>query len=819
MGSGPGSQRVDFFISHAGVDGPWAEWVAWQLTAVGYTVELDLWDWAAGENFVTKMDDALGRCAKLIGLVSHAYLDRSRHTTQEWTAIVATAEDGRLVPVRVEDVPSEAIPLILRPLLSCDLVGLDAAQARRVLLAAVGQPRRPDGEPAFPGGGPAHSSHPPGGSAPRLPGRLPELSNVPGRNRVFTGRDRPLAEIRERASSGGLGAVQALHGISGAGKTQLAIEYAHRFAGAYDLIWWIDSEQISLIGDQFTVLANALRCGPAAASAEETRQAVLHQLRERDRWLLIFDNAEDLVSVKPWLPSGDGHVLIVSRGPRQVEIAMPFEVGVLARAESVAMLCDRVSDLSPADAGLLADQLGDLPLAVAQAAGFMERTAASAEDYLEVLSERPARLLDLPLPDPLARPLTTTTNLAMDSLRQADPAAEMLAALCAFLAPDPIPEYLFTGAPGQLPDLLAGLVTDRLSWREALGRLMAHALVRIDKRGLQMHRLTQAIVRARLTAGQAARARERVDAILAAGRPGDPADPSTWARWAQLMPHLLSARPGGTPNPDLRATTSDACQYLLAHGETRSGYELVRGLYREWRSALGDDDPHTLTIASHLAKYLYAQGDLAEARELDEDTLRRRQRVLPPDDPAALTSASNLAADLAGLGDLSEATKLDRETLARRRQTLGEDHPDTLASVHNLANDLSQGGQLQEARELLERTLRLLRRRSGLGWDHPDTLACASSLATTLAQLPELAAARELAEDTLTRRRRVLGLDHRSTLATANNLAGILRDQGETAAARDLGRDTYERLEQTLGRGHPYSQACRSILDDLDAME
>ena len=81
-----GGDRKDFFVSHAGADRAWAEWVAWQLVDAGYTVELDVWDWPVGRNFVTAMSDALDRCDRMVALVSAAYLDRSRYTTQEWAA-------------------------------------------------------------------------------------------------------------------------------------------------------------------------------------------------------------------------------------------------------------------------------------------------------------------------------------------------------------------------------------------------------------------------------------------------------------------------------------------------------------------------------------------------------------------------------------------------------------------------------------------------------------------------------------------------------------------------------------------------------------
>ena len=138
-----GGDRTDFFVSHAGADRAWAEWVAWQLIDAGYTVELDVWDWGAGRNVMLAMSDALARCDRVVALFSAAYFDRSRYTTQEWTAALLHrpgAQSGRLVPVRVAEVPPAQMPDVLQPLLFCDLFGVGADEARRILLAAVRDP-------------------------------------------------------------------------------------------------------------------------------------------------------------------------------------------------------------------------------------------------------------------------------------------------------------------------------------------------------------------------------------------------------------------------------------------------------------------------------------------------------------------------------------------------------------------------------------------------------------------------------------------------------------------------------------------------------
>jgi hypothetical protein len=640
------------------------------------------------------------------------------------------------------------------------------------------------------------------GAGPLPPGSVLRVWNVPPRNPGFTGRDGLLAAVRDRLLAGEAAVVQALQGMGGVGKTQLAIEYAHRFGDSYDVAWWVDAEQAGLIGNQFAALGAALGCVQPGAGAGEVRAAVLADLHQRGRWLLVFDNAEGPAAIMPWLPGGAGHVLITSRARAWAEIAAPVEVDVLARAESAALLQHRVPGISAADADRLADRLGDLPLAVAQAAGFMAETGTSAGRYLELLRTQAGQLLDqVPPGSPYPRSLAAATRLAASRLDTEDLAASHLAGVCAFLAPEPIPEDLFTGNPGALPGELAARAADPLAWRQTVARLTRQSLARVDQRGLVLHRLTQAILRDRLTIDQAAAARGCSEAILAAADPGDMGNPVTWPRWAQLMPHLLSAGLAATDRRELRWMACDACWYLLARGDTRTAHVLAADLHQQWRDRLGDDHANTLTVAHYLAWALRDMGRYAEARELDEDTLARYRRVLGDDHLSTLGSATALAFDLSNLGEHRAARELDEDTVARYRRVLGDDHPHTLTSANNLASALRNLGERQAARELDEDIL--ARRRRVLGDDHPDTLVSANNLAVDLSILGEHQAARELDEDTLARRRRVLGDDHPDTLASANNLAGDLRELGEHQAARELDKDTVARCRRVLGDDHP----------------
>jgi hypothetical protein len=272
-----------------------------------------------------------------------------------------------------------------------------------------------------------------------------------------------------------------------------------------------------------------------------------------------------------------------------------------------------VAGLGGADADRLAAGLGDLPLALAQAAGLMSGTGMPAGEYLGLLRTRARPLLDQAVPGSYPRSLAAATGLIAARLADDDPAAAALASLCAFLAPEPIPEDLFTSAP----DELAARAGDALAWRQTLARLTRQWLARIDQHGLQMHRLTQAILRDRLPPAQAAATRNRAEAILAASDPGDPDNPATWPRWARLMPHLLAADLAGTGSPGLRQLACRGCCYLLQRGDIRAAFALTSDLRQRWRDRLGADHEHTLEITHYLAWALHEMGHFAEARDLD----------------------------------------------------------------------------------------------------------------------------------------------------------------------------------------------------------
>ena len=790
------------FVSYAGPDRAWAEWVAWQLEQAGYAVELDTWDWAAGDNTVLRMNQALEQADRVVALYSEAYFEHQRFTTDEWTAVMAGRDRrGRLVPLRLGDV---TLPSLLRPLLAPSLSGLAADDARRVLLEAVGGPVRPHEAPAFPGA-PQPPPAVPTGTEPRLPGeRQPTVWEVPVRNAAFTGRDRDIVLVRQSLLTGQPVVVRSELPFGGVGKTQVATEYAHRFAAQYDLVGWVNAEDPKLVLAQLTALAAGL--GLVGEHGDDAALPALRtHLQQRRRWLLIFDNAEAVDAVQPWLPAGVGHVLITSRSGNWQEFATSVVLELFTRRESVAMLQGRVPDLSGPDADRVADTLGDLPLALVQAATVLSG-GMPAGLYLDLLDTAAAdEMLSQGLPPSYPRRLAAALRMSINGLAQDDEALQLLR-LCCALAPEPIPMALLAAAPEAVPAPLSMVLASPLRLYQAASCL--GELARVAQRGVQIHRLVKILVRTELDAGHLGELHAHATALVAAGSPGDPASTLTWPEWSQLMPHLLALGPGANDNPALRDVASDALLYLRFSGNSAVAFDLAKSLYDQWHQKLGADDPHTLTAAAELARAYHNLGRGREALDLAEDTLTRRRATLGPDDPATLRSSNARGLVLQMLGKVTEARHQAEETLARQIVVLGPDHSDTLTTRGNIAGWRGEAGghaaAVQGFEQLLVDQLRVL------GPDHLDTLTVRGNIAGWRGEAGGHAAAIRSYEQLLADRLRVLGPDHPHTLTTRGNIAGWRGKAGDHAAAvQGFEQLLVDRL-RVLGPDHPDTLAARA---------
>ncbi|WP_128434575.1 FxSxx-COOH system tetratricopeptide repeat protein [Streptomyces cyaneus] len=812
------SQR--FFISYAGADRLWAEWVGWHLERDGHLVELDVWDWRTGDDFVQRMDDGLEKADAVVALFSKSYFEDGRWTQEERSAVVARRD--RVLPLAVEPLSNHEVDPMFAAKVRMNLHGLDEAAAIEALRAAVSGAGRPTERPAFPGSpaeAPDGSAGPavPEGPRPALPGDTgePEVWNVRRRNRDFSGREAQMVQLRDGLLSGRQSVVYALHGMGGIGKTQIAVEYAHRFASQYDLVWWIDAEQSDQIPIHYTELADRIGVALAEAGAEHNARMLLQHLRTRPRWLIILDNAEDPDQIEPWLPEGPGHVLITSRNPNWRRLAHPTALDVFSRADSLAYLRTRIPGIPEAQADTLAQDLGDLPLALAQAAGMIE-TGTPVDHYRRLLNDSTSRILrEGDVPD-YPVPLAAAVGIAVEGLDARHPDATALLRIAAFLGPEPIPTEWLVNARPRL-STIPGDPHDPLWTRAALEPLRRYGLARIDGEALQLHRLTQAVLRDQVDPAQAEAIHDDAAAVLAAVEPGDPEPPANWPIWANLTSHLWSQHLDVTRRPELRPVLRNAVNFLIRSAQPRTAAELAATLREAWTAESGPDHPDVLTCTQYLGHATSDLGDIRAARPIIEDAFVRRRRMLGDDDPDTLQSANDFAAILSALGEFQEALRIDEDTLTRRRRVLGEEHPKTLQSAGNLGAALTALGEYVAARGTHEGTL--ARRRRVLGDGHPDTLRSTLGLAESLRLLGDVTEARRLQEETQARCRSTLGDDHPLTLNAVQGLAATLNDMGEYGKVRSMLEDVIARRRRVSGADHPQAvKAAYGLAHALNAL-
>lgn len=688
--------------------------------------------------------------------------------------------------------------------------------------------------------------------------------SVPQRNKNFTGREILLDALRGRVTSEVTAVLpHALQGLGGVGKTQLAIEYAYRFAGEYQVVWWVPAEQNAVARPALAGLAPRLGLTVAPGRIDDAVAGVLDALRRGEpynRWLLIFDNADQPEMIRELLPHGPGHVLVTSRNHRWQSVADTVEVDVFDRQESLDFLSRRVPGITADEAGELAEALGDLPLALEQAGALQAETGMTVTDYLRLLGREAAKLLAENPPSDYAVPVAAAWSLSVSQLREQMPFAMELLRRCAFFGPEPISRDLLIRGRYVLGSPLREALADPIIVSRATRELGRYALARIDnnRKTLQVHRLIQKLIRDELTADETIQIRDEVHRLLRAADPDDPDDVLKWSAYETLLPHIEPSSVVESTDPDIRRLYNNVVRYMYNVGDTEGcldqaeralqlwgegdevedrsilvaarrkadalwnlgrysdAYETRRTTMENMRRVLGDDDQETLLVTLGHGADLRVRGDFAGARALDEEVLARFRDVLGDDHNDAFFAANNLALDHELTSDYVRARAIDERTLQDRRDFFGrDDDPNVIFSLNAVARDIRQGGHYRQARSLAEQAYQLYQQVTGPGQvlpgNHAWVLLQAKDLSVARRMDGDFQEAVNLAQETYQRYLDSFITDHPDTLAAAINLGNSLRRVGELEAAAEHIERTVEGYRRVLVADHPYTHA--SILN------
>lgn len=663
-------------------------------------------------------------------------------------------------------------------------------------------------------------------TAPRA--ALPAIWNIPyPRNPFFLGRESELLRIHQNLQTGqatALSQPQAISGLGGIGKTQLALEYAYRYHQDYTAVLWARAESTDALISSYVALATLLRLPEREAKEQKaTVQAVKTWLQTHRTWLLILDNADELALLPNFLPpSLGGHLLLTTRATATGRLAHRLEIETLEPTQGALLLLRRAGLIVP-DAELLqaaqeerdlalriSQELGGLPLAVDQAAAYLEETGIGLDSYWQIYQQHRADLLRerrglvADHPDPIA----TTWSLSFQLVEEKSPAAADLMRLCAYLSPDAIPEEILTADASSLGSVLASVAADAFRLNQAIEALRAYSLVRRDPREktLSIHRLVQAVVQDSLSESEQAIWIERVIAALKAAFPKG-VHPA-WSVYERLLPHVLicATHPQSLKNPslDLASLLFKAAGYLNGRAQYRSAEPLYREALRIREQALGSEHPDMVYPLIRLAECYKEQDKLEEAEELYQRALPIRERIPGlerPDDLATLLN--NLASLYAELGKDAEAEELYQRVLQIREQQLSPGHPDLIIPLNNLASFYTDQGKYAEAERLYQQSLEI--REQELGPQSPRVDTPLKDLAGCYMEQGKYAEAEPLYQRVLQiwEQKEILDSEHPGLADPLIDLAECYIEQGKYAEAEPLYQRILRILEQALGPEHP----------------
>ena len=574
------------------------------------------------------------------------------------------------------------------------------------------------------------------------------------RNPNFTGRGKALANLRQALTAkASAERIQVIFGVSGIGKTQLAAEYAYKHKLDYELVWWLRADDAASLAHGAQQLVEKLGFHfRDATTAQDVQHLLRRLLAQRKNWLLIFDNASSAADVKDYLPAAaQGHVIVTSRRTNWQGFGGTVPLSVLSRGNAIALLRKRTArNDSNESASRLCQALGDLPIAVDQAAAVIAQSHISFANYLGKFESLWAELLLSgkhwgQCSDAVAMAL----ELSLRQLASTSPAAVEMLSLCAFLAHEQIERpFLVASAPYVGPPLSSAL-EDPMILDATLAILSTFSMIHACGPSLATHPLIASFVRTRMDADSRRRWTDIALSRVAGSFVYQSEDVSTWANCGAILPHVLA---------------------VAEHGE------------RE-QVALSD----VARLLDGAGRYLHRIASFAAAKELLERAIAIHERVSGYSHPKVSAVANNLGRVLTRLGDHAAAQSCFERALEIDRGIYGHDDPHTATVVNNYGLALHACGDAAAAREQFERALVVYEQHYGP--DHAKTAGVLNNLGYVTFELGDLVSALEYLKRAVRITEASFGPSHPTVASVLGNLGNVRRGQGDLKGAwRDLGR-------------------------------
>ncbi len=650
----------------------------------------------------------------------------------------------------------------------------------------------------------------------------PQPNNLPfgSLGGLFKGREGFMQTLHTALATTGDGTAmavtgRALHGLGGVGKTRLAVEYALRHRPNYSALLFVRAETPERLAAGLAALAAADALNlPEKEAREDTAKisAVLAWLERHPLWFMILDNVDEreaAVAAEKLMPKlFGGRLLITGRLTSFSAAVSTLPLDVLTSDDATDFLLERtkggrietLEDRSHAQE--LAKELGGLALGLEQAGAYIRENSISFADYLQSWHAKAEEVWSWFDQDFMTHhhSLATTWATSVDKLT---PSGRRLLELCAFLAPEPIPETLLTvAAPGAETGFEARKAMIEL-FRYSLASRVAVA-GQEGQRAFAIHRLVQEFTRRRLDAVKSKEVLEETLGWVDAAFTGDPDDVRSWPVLDPLAPHALTvaecADKAGITEPMARLM-SQLGALFYAKSRYAEAEPLMRRALVINEASFGSNHPGVATDLNNLAQLLQDTNRLAEAEPLMQRALEFDEASYGPGHPKVAIRLNNLATLLYDTNRLGEAEPLMRRALAIDEASFGPDHPKVSIRLNNLALLLKTTDRLAEAEPLMRRALAIDEKCFGL--DHPHVATDLNNLAELLRVTNRLAEAEPLMRRALTIDEKSYRPDHPKVANRLNNLAGLLLATNRLAEAEPMYRRALTIDEKSFGPDHP----------------